>query len=122
MLSVLFRGFVALLAFSVCPDSSAWAGDKKDIYLVVWDTTRSDHLSAYGYEMKTWPLDRAHRIHHWVTFVLILACALLCNTHHHDEWALMCAPPRPSPPPAPSPAPRRAASAAVVACGATADV
>jgi arylsulfatase A-like enzyme len=52
-------GFVRflLLAFflSAMGVSTASAGEKKDIYFVVWDTTRVDHVSAYGYERETTP-------------------------------------------------------------------
>jgi arylsulfatase A-like enzyme len=55
MYPILFRVFVAALMFLLVPGVDAWAGEKKDIYLVVWDTTRSDHLSVYGYERDTTP-------------------------------------------------------------------
>ncbi len=35
--------------------STASAADQKDIILVVWDATRADHISAYGYERDTTP-------------------------------------------------------------------
>ncbi|MGB0639279.1 MAG: hypothetical protein ACPGTU_08105, partial [Myxococcota bacterium] len=49
------RFFLMALSFSFIGVSTATAGEKKDIYFVVWDTTRVDHVSAYGYERETTP-------------------------------------------------------------------
>jgi len=53
--SILFRSCVVAVMFWFMPNHTAWADEKKDIYLVVWSATRSDHLSAYGYERDTTP-------------------------------------------------------------------
>lgn len=55
MFSVLIRVLVSVMAFVAWPTAVSWAGEKKDIYLVVWDTTRSDHLTPYGYFRDTTP-------------------------------------------------------------------
>lgn len=43
---------LALLALSSLP---AQAKDKPDVLLVIWDTTRADHLTPYGYKRDTTP-------------------------------------------------------------------
>ena len=48
-----FALLAAVLSF-LCTNT-AQAAEKKDVYFVVWDTTRSDHLSPYGYQRDTTP-------------------------------------------------------------------
>ncbi len=43
-----------LLALLLAPSASAEGADK-DVLMVVWDTTRADHLSLYGYDRPTTP-------------------------------------------------------------------
>ena len=63
MMHGFFRVLSGVFLFSFMLGQSAVAGDKKDIYFVVWDTTRVDHISAYGYERETTPnLDAIERI------------------------------------------------------------
>lgn len=45
--------FLALTMASLIGTASA--GEQKDIILVVWDATRADHLTPYGYERDTTP-------------------------------------------------------------------
>lgn len=51
----MIRAMVSLLALAAAP-TPAWAAQNKpDIVMVVWDATRPDHLSPYGYARDTTP-------------------------------------------------------------------
>lgn len=45
---------LALLALLACR-SSAVSGPRPHVIVIVWETTRADHLSAYGYPLRTTP-------------------------------------------------------------------
>jgi arylsulfatase A-like enzyme len=48
-----------LPGLAIAASLSAQAADKPNVILVIWDTTRADHLSLYGHERPTTPnLDR----------------------------------------------------------------
>lgn len=46
---------IAALSLLAAFSGSAQAADARNVLLVVWDTTRADHLSLYGYERATSP-------------------------------------------------------------------